>query len=89
MKKILITALSLFAVTATVGTASAQGWRREDHPYERRYHSVCQDKSQRLAQFERRSSRDGFISPRERETIRALERDLARTCGGYRYRGRG
>jgi hypothetical protein len=87
MKKIIITALSLLAVTATVGSAQAQGWRRDEHPYEQRHHRVCQDKAQRLHQYERRSSRDGVITPSERRTIRALESDLARTCGGYRHRG--
>jgi hypothetical protein len=86
MKKIIITALSLLAVTATVGTASAQGWRRDEHPYERRHHGFCIEKSKRLHDYERRSARDGFISPRERMTIRALEADLARTCGGHRHR---
>jgi hypothetical protein len=85
MKKLLIAAFGLLAVGTT--TASAQGWNREHHPYERRHHNVCLDKAARLHQLERRSARDGIITPSERRTIRARESDLARTCGGFRHRG--
>jgi hypothetical protein len=85
MKKIIITALTLLAVTATTASAQYGGWRRDEHPYERRHHAFCFEKSKRLHDYERRSARDGFISPRERMTIRALEADLARTCRGHRH----
>jgi hypothetical protein len=83
MKYVLLAA-SLLAVGAT--SASAQGWNREHHPYAQRHHNVCQSKAIRLHDFERRSARDGIITPSERRTIRALESDLARTCGGFRHR---
>jgi hypothetical protein len=85
--KYVILAASLLAVGASATTASAQAWHRDHHPYAQRHHNVCQDKAQRLHQFERRSARDGIITPSERRTIRALESDLARTCGGFRHRG--
>ena len=84
MKYVLLAA-SLLAVGAS--SASAQGWNREHHPHAQRHHHVCQDKAARLHQYERRSARDGIITQWERRTIRALENDLARTCGGFRHRG--
>jgi hypothetical protein len=85
--KYVILAASLLALGASASTASAQGWNREHHPYAQRHHHACQDKAARLHQYERRSARDGIITPSERRTIRALESDLARTCGGFRHRG--
>jgi hypothetical protein len=83
MKNIIIAA-SLLTISA--GAASAQGWH-SGHGYERRHHAFCQEKAQNLHQYERRSARDGIITPNERRTMRALEADLAKTCGGYRWRG--
>jgi hypothetical protein len=57
------------------------------HRYDERFHDVCHRKSFRLHEFERRSARDGRITRDEARTIRDLERDLRRTCGGLRYRG--
>jgi hypothetical protein len=85
--KYAILAASLLALGASASTASAQGWNRDSHPYAQRNHNVCQSKAIRLHDFERRSARDGIITPSERRTIRALESDLARTCGGFRHRG--
>jgi hypothetical protein len=85
--KYAILAASLLALGASASTASAQGWNRDTHPYAQRHHNVCQSKAIRLHDFERRSARDGIITPSERRTIRALEADLARTCGGHRHRG--
>jgi hypothetical protein len=83
MKKIIIAASLL---TLSAGAASAQGWH-SGHGYERRHHSFCQEKARDLNQYERRAGRDGVFTPRERQTMRELERDLARTCGGFRWRG--
>ncbi len=98
--KIMLAAIGLLAVTAT--TASAQfgpgpfrggpppsppGYDRGIHPYQGRNHRVCQEKSFRLHQFERRAAADGRLDRRERWIMRDLERDLARTCGGFRHRG--
>ena len=55
-----------------------------EHPYPQRYHNICQEKAHRLADYQRHAAADGYISPRERATIRILERDLNRTCGRYR-----
>ena len=85
--KYVILAASLLALGASASTASAQGWNRDLHPYAQRHHTVCQSKAIRLHDFERRSARDGIITQSERRTIRALESDLARTCGGFRHRG--
>ena len=97
--KTLLAAVGLLAVTATTASAqfgpgplrgpppAAPGYDRSIHPSEGRHHRECQDKSFRLHQFERRAASDGRVDRRERMVIRALERDLARTCGGYRHRG--
>ena len=76
-------------IVAGVSAASAQyaPYRKEAFPYAQKHHSVCQTKSRSLATYERRAKSDGRLSLRERATMRSLERDLARTCGGYRYRG--
>lgn len=86
----LLTAGILAAIT-TLGASAAmaqqyQRWSRDVHPYERRHHSVCQQKAQRLHNYERRAARDGRITQQERRNMRQLERDLDRTCGRYRYR---
>ena len=57
------------------------------HSYKLQVHDVCQDKAFELYKYEQRAASDGRISWRERQTIRALERDLRRTCGGWRHRG--
>lgn len=87
--KVLVIAASLIAIGATSASAqfAPRPWVRGEFPYAQRYHSTCQDKAFRVRQFERRAGRDGRVDRRERETIRALERDLDRTCGRYRYRG--
>jgi hypothetical protein len=98
MKKIL-TAIGLLAISATAASAQfgpppfrgpappPPGYDRGIHRYEPRHHNFCQEKAIRLNQFERRAASDGRIDRREREIIRELERDLRRTCGGYRHRG--
>jgi hypothetical protein len=83
--KYVILAAGLLALGTS--NASAQAWHRDHHPYARHHHATCLDKAARLHQYERRSARDGIITPSERRTIRALESDLARTCGGFRHRG--
>ena len=97
--KSLLAAVGLLAATATSASAqfgpppfrgpppSAPGYDRSIHPYEGRHHRECQEKSFRLHQFERRAAADGRLDRRERAIIRDLERDLARTCGGFRHRG--
>ena len=85
--KTLIAAAGLLAIGATAASAQYSGWRKDLYPYEARHHAVCQDKARRLHDFERRAASDGRISPRERETIHILRRDLDRTCGGWRWRG--
>jgi hypothetical protein len=62
------------------------GWTRNEHPYQARHHRECQEKSHRLHSYERHAADDGYISPRERRVIRDLQRDLDRTCGGFRWR---
>jgi hypothetical protein len=62
-------------------------WRRDFHPYAERHHSICQDKARRLYAFERRATYDGRLSFWERRELAALQRDLDRTCGRYRWRG--
>jgi uncharacterized membrane protein YebE (DUF533 family) len=88
MKKILA-AVGLLAVTATAASAqfAREPWHKDKYPYEQRHHAICQDKAYRLHQFERRAASDGRIDRRERATIEALRNDLARTCGGFRWRG--
>jgi hypothetical protein len=63
------------------------GWTRNEHPYQARHHRDCQDKSHRLHSYERHAAQDGYISRRERRHISELQRDLDRTCGGFRWRG--
>ena len=62
-------------------------WNRSEHRYSQHNHRVCQEKSHRLHSYERHAAADGFLSPRERITIRTLKSDLDRTCGGHRWRG--
>jgi len=85
--KTLIAAAGLLAVGATTASAQFAPHNPGIHPYELRYHSVCQEKAMRLHNYELRAARDGRIDHRERDVIRALERDLDRTCGRYRYHG--
>jgi hypothetical protein len=54
-------------------------------PYASRYHDVCHRKAWRLRWFERRAGADGYFSPGERAELAALRRDVARTCGGWRW----
>ena len=85
----LIIAAGLLAVTANSASAqfAPRPWSRAEHPYEQRYHSVCQEKANRLHDYERRAARDGRIDRHERQTIQALQYDLDRTCGRYRWHG--
>jgi hypothetical protein len=85
--KSLILAGAFVVVGAASASAQFAPWSSERHPYAQRHHHSCQDKARRLHQYERRSARDGRVSASERDVIRALERDLRRTCGGYRHRG--
>ena len=85
MKKLLLAA-SLLAIGATAASAQRGEWRRDYHPYEARYHNTCQEKAQRLHSYHSRAKADGRLSWRERQTVQALERDLDRTCGRYRFR---
>lgn len=85
--KTLIAAAGLLAIGVTTASAQYAPWRRDQFPYEARHHAVCQAKAHRLHDYERRAARDGRVDRRERETIRALERDLNVTCRRYRWRG--
>ncbi len=85
--KLLIAASVLLAIGTTAASAQMMPYNRGVHPYESRHHAVCQEKARRLHDYERRAARDGRVNHRERDTIRALERDLDRTCGRYRHRG--
>ena len=85
--KALIIAAGLIAVGVTSASSQYNPWVREQYPYARRHHNVCQDKAQRLSAFERRAVADRQLTFQERRTIRALRRDLDRTCGRYRWRG--
>jgi hypothetical protein len=85
--KSLILAAGLLAIGATAASAQYAPYSSGEHRYERRFHDACQSKSIRLHDYERRAARDGVITPGERRTIRDLQRDLDRTCGGYRHRG--
>ena len=82
--KALIVAAGLLALGASSASAY-EGWNKDKYPYAQKYHSVCQDKAERLHKFEARSVRDGKITRDEARTIEALKRDLGRTCGGYRH----
>ena len=85
MKKIIMAA-GLLTIAATA--VSAQGlprWEKDKFPYAQRQHSVCQDKARRLHDFERRASSDGRLSRSERNTMAALQRDLDRSCGRFRW----
>ena len=57
------------------------------HRYQHRHHVSCHEKAHRLHHYERHAAADGYISPREHDIIRALKRDLRRTCFDHRYRG--
>jgi hypothetical protein len=85
MKSLLIAGAAM-VVTATAANAQYAPWSSA-YPYARHHHHVCQQKAIRLHQYERRAARDGRISHSERDVIRALQRDLDRTCGGFRHRG--
>ena len=84
--KTLLAAVSLLALGVTTASAQYSGWSRGRYPYEERHHAECQHKAQNLHDFQRRAARDGRIDHNEREIIRSLERDLNRTCGGFRWR---
>lgn len=62
-------------------------WRIDIHPYAERHHFTCQDKARRLWAFERRATSDHRLSFWERRELAALQRDLDRTCGRFRWRG--
>jgi hypothetical protein len=83
----LLLAAGLLATGMTAASAQYAPYSRNAFPYAQKYHSVCQQKSHRLHDFERRAASDGRISRSERATMAGLKRDLARTCGGYRFRG--
>lgn len=86
MKKIVLAA-ALVVLGATGASAQHATWRRGDHPYAERHHSVCQMKARQLHDYERRAAADGRLSWRERRTVDSLRRDLDRTCGRFRWRG--
>ena len=87
MKKLMIMAglLSLMATAASAQPVPA--WEKGRHPYARERHSVCIDKARRLNHFERRAAADGRLSRSERHMMAALQRDLDRSCGRFRWRG--
>jgi hypothetical protein len=85
--KALIAAAGLVLIGTTAASADPPRWRRDAYPYAERQHAMCQDKAFRLWNYERRATRDYVLTRRERETIRALQYDLDRTCGRYRWRG--
>lgn len=87
MKKLIIAA-GLLGMLA--GTASAQpipAWEKGKYPYAQKNHAVCFDKARRLNGFEARAKADGKLTRSERNTMAALQRDLDRTCGKFRWRG--
>lgn len=57
------------------------------HGYSERRHNLCQKKAWELHQYERHAAADGYLSRRERATIRYLKDELADKCGGFRWRG--
>lgn len=84
----LVLAAGLLALGASAASAQYAPYHRESHPYAQRHHNVCQMKTMRLHDYERRAQRnDGRLDWRERRTLRDLQRDLDRTCGRYRHRG--
>ena len=85
MKSMLLAA-ALLVAGASAARAQRAPWSRDSHPYAQRHHSVCQDKAFRLHQFERRAASDGRLSFWERRAMAALQRDLDRTCGRFRWR---
>lgn len=86
MKAVILAAATL-AIGATTASAQLGPWSRDRFPYAEQFHAMCQEKAHRLYAFERRSAADGRLSGAERETIRVLQRDLDKSCGGYRFRG--
>ena len=86
MKRWLLAA-GFIAAAVSGATAQYAPYSRTEFPYAQKYHTVCQEKAHRLFEFEKRAGADGRISVSERGTMRSLERDLARTCGGYRFHG--
>lgn len=86
MKKLIIAA-AILAAGATTASAQRYEWRQDRYPYARQYHAMCQDKAERLHIIHRRAKADGRISWRERRLVQALERDLDRSCGRFRWRG--
>jgi hypothetical protein len=85
MKSLLIAGAAL-VISATAASAQYAPWSKS-YPYAQRHHHSCQEKAHRLHQYERRAARDGRVSHSERDVIRALHRDLDRSCGGFRRRG--
>lgn len=83
--KTLLIATAALVIGATSASAQTAPWT-DSLPYAKRLHHSCQDKATRLQQLER-AARDGRVSDSDRETMRALEHDLNRSCGGYRHRG--
>ena len=89
--------LALTAAIVTLGsvTASAEPWDRDRHERvehgrylnQERRHDVCQEKAERLHQFQHRASSDGRLDFRERRIIERLRHDLHETCGGNRWHG--
>ncbi len=81
--KSLIVALALTTAGSTGASAQIEPWSRETFPYEERYHTVCQQKAQRLIDLQK------LWRPTvaERAAISNLEYDLDTECKRYRKRG--
>jgi hypothetical protein len=73
-------------VFVPVAVPTIPAWSTDRHSYPRSRHRECHQKAHNLHSYERHAADDGFLSPRERMTIRTLQRDLDRTCGGHRWR---
>lgn len=87
MKKLII-ASGLLALFATAASAQpVPTWEKDKFPYAKKHHTVCFEKARRLNGYEARAKADGRLTRSERNTMAALQRDLDRTCGKYRWRG--
>jgi hypothetical protein len=80
VKTLVLSTLIALASGSAVAHADYRGKWEHSQPY-----SWCEEKARRLHGYEHRSARDGVITREERHTIRALQDDLARSCGGGRW----
>ena len=87
MKKIVIASGLLALFTGAANAQPVPSWEKDKYPYAKKHHAVCIDKSRRLHGYEARAKADGKLTRSERNRMAALQRDLDRTCGKYRWRG--